>query len=233
MTRRVLLAGTILALTASAGVSGAQGTNVEYTYSPQQGPRGTTVTISGTCSPDIQAEVAVWSAWHKVSGGEQPYQFRRDLDVDDTTGKFSGTIVVPQDAPLDNYGVSLYCRESDQLFPGPDGTFIVTQQAATTTTLAPTTTTLVLTTTSARAAATTTTTTTTTPTTTTTTSTTGPPATTKPVTTTADGSELAGDTPVIDDGAGGGPSWLAISLGLLAAGGAGSFAWARHRRAQS
>jgi len=226
MTRRIMLAGMILALTVSAETAGAQGYSVEYTYSPHQGTRGTTITISGSCSPDIHAEGAHWRSSRRVSGNEQPYEFELDLAVDDTTGEFAGMIVVPQDAPVDNYRVSLDCWETDQLFAGADGTFIVTQAATTTTSVSTTTTTIVVTPSTGGAPTNTTT-------TTTATSITGPPATTEPLTTTTDGFEPAGDTLATDD-RDGGPGWLAASsLGLLGVAGAGSFAWARRRRAQS
>lgn len=102
-----------------------------FEVSPESGPPGTTITITGVCmfTPDEPGDYAqgrlqgpsVWVEWEAPIGDN---------------GDFEGTVVVPDDASPGVYGVPFNCVADDQHYSdhsNPSPEFVVTTSPTTTT----------------------------------------------------------------------------------------------------
>ncbi|MBI2710294.1 MAG: hypothetical protein HYX34_11455 [Actinobacteria bacterium] len=159
----ILIAAVVAALVVAAPPIAAMvrpqvsDTTSTLNISPDSGPPGTAISVSGTCVfrgvPSERAFVRGYKA-----GGNPPFDFYQYFPVA-SDGAYAGDLVVPSDAPAGAYGIELGCSRADTLFGDAQQPFTVTPGIGPSTT--------------------TTTTATTTPTTTTTTA--GPATTTAPV----------------------------------------------------
>lgn len=143
--RLLILALAILALLGlgSAAVVGAQDGGPTFVYSPTSGAPGTRIQLSGTCpfGAGGRGDAAFVRLARVVSAGETPFDTSVTMPVRED-GTFSGELVVPADAPPDEYELRMNCIAGDQTFGDQERPFQVlpgTGSSTTTTVSSPTT----------------------------------------------------------------------------------------------
>jgi hypothetical protein len=120
-------AGVGLLVLAVPGAAQAPGPTSTFQTSPTEGPVGTAIDLRGTClfgsAPADQAVVRL--ARNVGTSGSAPFDTTVELEVD-AAGAFAGQLVVPKDAPADEYTLSMNCLAADQAFGRLTGAFRVT-----------------------------------------------------------------------------------------------------------
>jgi LPXTG-motif cell wall-anchored protein len=112
-------------------VSEAQQAPTTFSYSPESGPPGTAIQVSGSCplGQGGRGDRAFVRLARRATGSDTPFDTSVTLPIrEDAT--FSGTLSVPADAPVDDYRLSMACGSGDQLYGPHDGAFQVVPETA-------------------------------------------------------------------------------------------------------
>jgi hypothetical protein len=102
------------------------------------------ITLSGRCAFEgVPADRALVQFFRKIpqGSGKEPFDYFQNYEVEPDTS-FAGELVVPTEAPPDDYGLRMSCVAADQVFGEQEGPFTVTQgpttsSSSTTTTTEP------------------------------------------------------------------------------------------------